>query len=152
MTLPKGKLGITGLERLVFPHLPRVDDSRKVTLDYAATTVEGKLYVASDPVIGIPLQYYGFFAVHYSATDVAMAGAVPQYLNLGIYYPPNTEESWLTSTVQQIGQEAEKLNLRIIGGHTGGYTMGCNFLSSPRPVLVFFQKVYPNHPKSKLAP
>ena len=121
MTLPKGKLGIDALQRLVFPHLPRVDDSRKVALDYAATKVDGKLFVASDPVIGVPLQYYGFFAVHYSATDVAMAGAVPQYLNLGIYYPPTTEESWLTSTVQQLGQEAEKLNIQIIGGHTGGY-------------------------------
>jgi hydrogenase maturation factor len=121
LTLPKGKLGLAGLERLVFPHLPRVDDSRKVALDYAATIIEGKLFVASDPVIGVPLDFYGFFAVHYSATDVAMAGAVPQYLNLGIYYPPNTEESWLTSTVQQIGREAEKLNIQIIGGHTGGY-------------------------------
>jgi len=50
-----------------------------------------------------------------------MAGAAPQYLNLGIYYPPHTEESWLISTMQQLGQEAAKLNIQIIGGHTGGY-------------------------------
>ncbi|MFX0168188.1 MAG: AIR synthase-related protein [Candidatus Hodarchaeota archaeon] len=121
MTLPKGKLNLTDLERLVFPHLPRVDDPRKATLDYTTASVQGNLFVASDPVIGVPLQSYGFFAVHYSATDVAMAGVVPQYLNVGIYYPPGTEESWLIKTVQQLGQEANRLNIQIIGGHTGGY-------------------------------
>lgn len=121
MTLPKGKLHLLDLERLVFPHIPRIDDPRKVTLDYATTTVQGNLVVASDPVIGIPLQFYGFFAVHYSATDVAMSGGTPQFLNLGIYYPPETEESWLTKTLQQLGNEANQLNLKVVGGHTGGY-------------------------------
>ena len=121
MTLPKGKLHLPDLERLVFPHIPRIDDPRKVTLDYATTTVQGNLVVASDPVIGIPLQFYGFFAVHYSATDVAMSGGTPQFLNLGIYYPPETEESWLTKTLQQLGNEANQLNLKVVGGHTGGY-------------------------------
>jgi hydrogenase maturation factor len=121
MTLPKGKLHFPDLERLVFPHIPRVEDPRKVTLDYATTTVQGNLVVASDPVIGIPLQFYGFFAVHYSATDVAMSGGTPQFLNLGIYYPPETEESWLTNTLQQLGKEANELNLKVVSGHTGGY-------------------------------
>jgi len=121
MTLPKGKLHLPDLERLVFPHIPRIEDTRKVVLDYATTTVQGNLVVASDPVIGIPLQFYGFFAVHYSATDVAMSGGTPQFLNLGIYYPPETEENWLTNTLQQLGNEATKLNLKVVGGHTGGY-------------------------------
>jgi hydrogenase maturation factor len=121
MTLPKGKLHFPDLERLVFPHIPRFNDARKVPLDYATTTIQGNLVVASDPVIGIPLKYYGFFGVHYSATDVAMSGGMPQFLNLGIYYPPETEENWLTTTLQQLGQEAKKLNLKVVGGHTGGY-------------------------------
>lgn len=121
MSLPKGKLNLTELKRLVFPLLPRVQESGTLTLDYGTTTVHGNLVVSTDPVIGIPQQFYGFFAVHYSATDVAMAGATPQYLALGIYYPPDTEETWLTDTLKQLGQEAEHLNLQIIGGHTGGY-------------------------------
>lgn len=121
MTLPKGKLSLTELERLVFPHLPCVEDQRSVLLDYGSTKIEGNVVVASDPVLGIPLQFYGFFAVHYSATDVAMAWATPQYLSLGVYYPPNTEEEWLTATMKQLGHEAEQLNLKVIGGHTGGY-------------------------------
>ncbi|MFX1564485.1 MAG: AIR synthase-related protein [Promethearchaeota archaeon] len=121
MTLPKGKLKLSDLERLVFPYLPRVTDSRSVLLDYGAAPITGNVVVASDPVLGIPLHFYGFFAVHYSATDVAMAWATPQYLSLGIYYPPNTGEKWLTATMKQLGHEAQELNLKVIGGHTGGY-------------------------------
>jgi hydrogenase maturation factor len=121
MTLPKGKLMLPDLERLVFPHLPRVHDPRPALLDYGSTRIEGNVVVASDPVLGIPLEFYGFFAVHYSATDVAMAWATPQYLSLGVYYPPETGEDWLTQTMAQLGQEATKLNLKVIGGHTGGY-------------------------------
>ncbi len=116
-----GKLTLAELERLVFPHLPRVEDARSVLLDYGSTPIAGNVVVASDPVVGIPLHFYGFFAVHYSTTDVAMAWAIPQYLSLGIYYPPNTEEKWLISTMKQLGQEAQQLNLKVIGGHTGGY-------------------------------
>lgn len=121
MSLPKGKLKLQDLERLVFPHIPRSDDPRQVRLDYATTSIQGNLVVASDPVLGIPLRFYGFFAVHYSATDVAMAGATPQYLTTGIYYPPNTNETWLTNTLKQLGKEANQHNIQILGGHTGGY-------------------------------
>ena len=121
MTLPKGKLSLSDLERLVFPHLPRIEDSRQVLLDYGSTRIDGHLVVASDPVLGIPLEFYGFFAVHYSATDVAMAWATPKYLSLGVYYPPETKEDWLTSTMEQLGNEANQLDLKVIGGHTGGY-------------------------------
>jgi len=121
MTLPKGKLGLTDLEQFVFPHLPRVDDRRSVLLDYGITRMDGNVVVASDPVLGIPLRFYGFFAVHYSSTDVAMAWATPQYLSLGIYYPPNTQEDWLIATMKQLGHEAQQLKLTVIGGHTGGY-------------------------------
>ncbi len=121
MTLPKGKLSLADLDKLVFPYLPFIDDPRQVTLDYSTTTIQGNLAIATDPVLGIPLQFYGFFAVHYSATDVAMAGATPQYLTLGVYYPPETEEGWLTETMKQLGNEARLHNIKIVGGHTGGY-------------------------------
>ncbi|MFW9832142.1 MAG: AIR synthase-related protein [Candidatus Thorarchaeota archaeon] len=121
MSLPKGKLPLQELERLVFPHIPRSDDPRSVMLDFATTKINGNLVVASDPVIGIPKRFYGFFAVHYSATDVAMAGAIPRYLTIGVYYPPDTEEIWLKNTMKQLGREADKLNICILGGHTGGY-------------------------------
>jgi len=121
VSLPKGKLSLAKLEQLVFRHLPRVTDTRKIALDFSVTPGPNQLVAASDPVIGIPLVYYGFFAVHYSAADVAMAGAIPQYLMLGVYYPPGTPESWLEATMQQLGEEARQLKIKILGGHTGGY-------------------------------
>jgi hydrogenase maturation factor len=121
LSLPKGKLGFADLDRLVFQHLPRVDDSRQVPLDFTTAPASGNLVAASDPVIGVPLEYYGFFAVHYSAADVSMAGAIPQYLTLGVYYPPDTPEKWLKNNMHQLGKEARNLDIRILGGHTGGY-------------------------------
>jgi hydrogenase maturation factor len=149
MTLPKGKLALTELERLVFPHLPRVGDTRSALLDYGTTPIAGDVVVASDPVLGIPLRFYGFFAVHYSATDVAMAWATPQFLSLGVYYPPNTEENWLKSTMKQLGHEAQELNLKVIGGHTGGY----DGLQTPLITTTCFG-VLPEllHPESQIKP
>jgi hydrogenase maturation factor len=121
MRLPKGKLGWSDLERLVFRHLPRVSDTRLLPLDFSKAALTGEFIAASDPVIGVPLHHYGFFAVHYSATDVAMAKAIPHYLTLGIYYPPDTPESWLESNMQLLGKEARRLDIQILGGHTGGY-------------------------------
>ncbi|MFX1561857.1 MAG: AIR synthase-related protein [Promethearchaeota archaeon] len=121
MSLPKGKLSLAKLEQLVFCHIPRVTDARKIALDFSVAPSSNQLVAASDPVIGIPLPFYGFFAVHYSAADVAMAGATPQYLMLGVYYPPGTPESWLEATMKQLGEEARRLKIGILGGHTGGY-------------------------------
>ncbi|MFX1564337.1 MAG: AIR synthase-related protein, partial [Promethearchaeota archaeon] len=121
MSLPKGKLSLEKLEQFVFRHLPRVKDVRKVALDFSVAPGSSSLVAASDPVIGVPLSFYGFFGVHYSAADVAMAGASPQYLMLGVYYPPGTSESWLEDTMRQLGKEASKLKIGILGGHTGGY-------------------------------
>jgi len=119
--LPKGKLEQNELERLVFRHLPRVPDQREAPLDYAMAEAEGQLIAATDPVVGVPRDCYGFFALHYPATDVAMAGASPRYLTLGIYYPPGTPESWLEEAMRQLGAEARSLGVQVLGGHTGGY-------------------------------
>lgn len=105
----------------MFRHLPRVDDSREVPLDFTAAPVSSNLVAASDPVIGVPLEYYGFFAVHYSAADISMAFAIPQYLTLGVYYPPGTPEKWLENNMRQLGDAARHLGICILGGHTGGY-------------------------------
>jgi len=119
--LPRGKLNLGDLERLVLRHLPRVPDQRSIPLDYATAKAEGRLIAATDPVIGVPRDCYGFFALHYSAADVAMAGAAPRYLTIGVYYPPGTPESWLEESMRQLGLEARKIGVQVLGGHTGGY-------------------------------
>jgi hydrogenase maturation factor len=100
-------------------YLPSVEAPR---LDFSVTqTLGGFLISASDPVIGVPLNYYGFFSVHYSAGDVALSGIRPQFLILGVYYPPDSDSAWLENNMNVLGNEAKKYNIKVLGGHTGAY-------------------------------
>ena len=119
MKLHKGKLTLTELQRLVLSYIPSVETPR---LDFSvAQTPSGFLISASDPVIGVPLNHYGFFSVHYSAGDVSLSGIRPQYLILGIYYPPGFDSAWLENNMDILGKEAKKYDIKILGGHTGAY-------------------------------
>ena len=103
----------------VLSYLPSVETPR---LDFSVTqTPSGFLISASDPVIGVPLNHYGFFSVHYSAGDVALSGIQPQYLILGIYYPPDFDSDWLKNNMNILGKEAKKYDIEVLGGHTGSY-------------------------------
>ncbi|MHA2060052.1 MAG: AIR synthase related protein, partial [Candidatus Ranarchaeia archaeon] len=121
MELPLGKLPFELLDKYVFPHLPLADASQGHRLDFNASPDDPNLIVATDPVVGVPLNSYGHFAVHYSAGDVILSGATPQYLSLGIYYPPKTSTKWLEENMGLLGQTAQAHNMRILGGHTGSY-------------------------------
>ncbi|MHA1917164.1 MAG: AIR synthase-related protein [Candidatus Ranarchaeia archaeon] len=121
MKLPLGKLPYNLMNKLVFPHLPLADVEKGKRLDFSISIKDPNLVVATDPVLGVPLNSYGHFAVHYSAGDVAISGAIPQYISIGIYYPPETEENWLQNTMIQLGETARENEIQILGGHTGSY-------------------------------
>ena len=115
MLLPKGKL-VSDLRRKLFnrsvPTAPR---------PLLVTMGRRTLVVSVDPVAGVPLDSYGFFAFHYPASDVAVLGARPRYLLLDICYPEGTDSRWLTRTAQTFGSEARRFGVEVLGGHTGGY-------------------------------
>lgn len=115
MLLPKGKLAGDLRRKLFDRSLPMTP--RPLLLNIGRQT----LAVSVDPVVGVPLDSYGFFAFHYSASDVAVLGAKPRYLLLDICYPEGTDASWLSKTGQTIGSEATKFGVEVLGGHTGGY-------------------------------
>ena len=121
MKLGIGKLYRKELEQYCLRYLPLANKEVSYNLDYAFDPARQDLVIATDPVIGVPLGYYGYFAVQYSAGDVACSGVRPRYLNLGIYMPPGTETQWLETTSRDIGVEARRHNIRILGGHTGVY-------------------------------
>jgi len=113
--LPKGKL-VSDLRRKLFDrNLPVAP--RPLLVTFGRRT----LAVSVDPVVGVPLDSYGFFAFHYSASDVAVLGAIPRYLLLDICYPEGTDARWLRRTGRTIGSEARKFGVEVLGGHTGGY-------------------------------
>jgi hydrogenase maturation factor len=121
-TLPKGKLRGEDLRRIVLKHLPMLDETATVNLDFSRLpTKAGDMVISCDPIIGIPPEYYGFSAVHVSGADIAVAGVKPRYLELGVYYPPDYSIEWLDKNMHELGEEARRLGIKIIGGHTGGY-------------------------------
>jgi hydrogenase maturation factor len=120
--LPKGKLRGEELRRIVLQHLPMLRESSAVNLDYSTLSTGDKdLIVSCDPIIGIPPEYYGFSAVHVPGADIAVAGVKPRFLELGVYYPPDYPAGWLEKNMLDLGNEARRLGIKIIGGHTGGY-------------------------------
>ncbi|MHA1713968.1 MAG: AIR synthase related protein, partial [Candidatus Ranarchaeia archaeon] len=121
MKLGVGKLYSAELEKYCLRYLPLADPLKGRRPDFSFDPVNPDMIVATDPVIGVPLDTYGYFSVHYSAGDVACSGVSPQYITLGVYLPPNTSSSWLRDTCKQIGIEARRHGIRVLGGHTGVY-------------------------------
>ncbi|WXG42676.1 MAG: AIR synthase-related protein [Promethearchaeati archaeon SRVP18_Atabeyarchaeia-1] len=120
--LPKGKLRGEELSRIVLQHLPMLSGGATINLDFSKFSASsGELIVSCDPIIGIPPEYYGFSAVHVPGADIAVAGVKPTYLELGVYYPPGYSAEWLERNMRDLGDEARRLGIKIIGGHTGGY-------------------------------
>ena len=120
--LPKGKLRGEELRRIVLQHLPMLDETGSLKLDFSRLPAAGgDIVISCDPIIGIPPQYYGFSAVHVSGADIAVAGVKPRYLELGVYYPPDYSADWLDKNMRELGAEARRLGIKILGGHTGGY-------------------------------
>ena len=88
MLLPKGKLPLALLRKLVYRNLPI--SGHPLRIPSSSIGRKGSVIVSIDPVAGVPLNSYGFFAVHYSASDVAVKGAEPRFLMLDICYPAGT--------------------------------------------------------------
>ena len=113
-----GKLPLKDLRRLVFPHLPlRAEPG----LDGGIFRLKGGAVAAHAPAIGVPIETLGFFAFHYSASNVAALFAKPRYLIAGIYLPPNSSEGELETIAEGVGSEAERYGVEIIAGHTATY-------------------------------
>ncbi len=129
MSLPKGKLSQSLLRRLVLKNLPMV--KKPLELDSSSIRKAGKIVACVDPVAGVPPDFYGFFAVHYPASDIAVRGAIPKYLLVDINYPEGTNSNWLYKTTRMLGAEARKHGIKVLGGHTGSYDgISLPFISS----------------------
>ncbi|ASJ12452.1 AIR synthase family protein [Thermococcus thioreducens] len=127
MRLPPGKLRNDVLRDTVFPNLG-IEDMRIVYgpregFDAAVLEYDRDHYliVATDPVLGVPGETFGFFAYHFAASDVAVFGARPRWLVLDILLPPGSEKGFLEKTMRDLNAECRKYGSSIIGGHTGVY-------------------------------
>ena len=112
-----GKITKKDFNRLVKPYIP-VD---KIELDGATVPLSGQSIIAHSPSIGVPVDTLGFFAFHYSASNVACKFGIPSHLISGIYLPINTKERDLEVIAKVLGEEAIKFGVKITAGQTGSY-------------------------------
>jgi hydrogenase maturation factor len=112
-----GKISKKDFNRLIKPYLP-ID---KIELDGATVPLTGQSIIAHSPSIGVPVEALGFFAFHYSASNVACKFGVPTYLISGIYLPLETKESDLEIIAKALGKEATKYGVKITAGQTASY-------------------------------
>ncbi len=126
-----GKIDRMVFEKIIYPKLGAADkhiilgpqhgvDAAVISID---DEKEDVMVIAEDPTFGLPslIDYFGWAIVHICASDVAVLGVPPKYLTISLLLPPGTEVNLLDKIWSQVHEECKKLNISIIGGHTGVY-------------------------------
>ena len=117
-----GKLTIDQLKELVFSN---IKNNRKeiivnpdVGADCAVIDFDKDICVMStDPITGTS-EKIGKLAVHITCNDIATTGVEPLGIMITIMAPEGTTEYEISKIMKDISDEARKLNVDIIGGHT----------------------------------
>jgi len=113
-----GKVSKEVFRRSVLPFIPIETDPE---LDGATIQLTGQTVIAHSPSIGVPLEALGFFAFHYSASNVACKFGRPTHLITGVYLPLRTIEADLRTITKSLGDEARKYGVVITAGQTATY-------------------------------
>ena len=124
-----GKIDKATFDKVIFPRLGKPDDTvlvgPKHGVDAAVIDLGNAqvMVIAEDPTFGMPviMPHFGWAIVHICASDVAVLGVKPRYMTICLMLPPGTDESVLENTWKEIHQECEKLDIAVVGGHTGIY-------------------------------
>jgi len=122
-----GKANPDILKSYIFPYLGNSNKNivvpPTVGFDAGVFKLDRERFVvaATDPVLGIPIEYFGFFIFHYSASDVAVFGAKPQYLINSVIFPENYDLKIVKKIFIQLHDECLRYNAFILTGHTGFY-------------------------------
>ena len=124
-----GKVDRASFDKIIFPRLGKKDSSVIVGpqhgVDAAAIELpDGNVMVVKeDPTFGLPvlMPHFGWAIVHICASDVACLGIKPRYLSISLLLPPGTGSEVLEGIWQEVHEECEKLDIAIVGGHTGIY-------------------------------
>lgn len=125
--LPLGKLRNEILREVILENLPITDDKvligPKEGFDAAVLKYDEHNYlvIATDPVLGVPKEHFGFFTYHFASSDVAVFGAKPRWLIVDLLLPPGSKKEELNAIMKELKEECKKYSTSIVGGHTGVY-------------------------------
>ncbi len=79
------------------------------------------LVVSTDPCIGVPEEWFGWFLINYVASDNALFGAKTEFCTINLLGSPSTTPSVFHRTMQQACDAANEHGTAIVTGHTGTY-------------------------------
>lgn len=95
----------------------------KPGFDAGAHEIGGNMciVIATDPCLGVPKEWFGWFLIHYSASDVAVFGAQPKFCTINLLGAPGTRKVVFKKVMEQACTAADEVGMNIITGHTGTY-------------------------------
>ncbi len=117
-----GKLSSENLQEMIIDQIKPIHDDilirPGVGEDCSAIAFgEFACVLSTDPITGAASEI-GRLAVHINCNDIASSGVRPMALMLTILVPPETTQEELSQIMIQASEEAAKLGVDIIGGHT----------------------------------
>ena len=117
-----GKLTISDLKDLIFDNIKNTNNKilsfGEIGSDCAAIEVgDNIVYLSTDPITGSN-SGLGKLALNINCNDIATEGIPPIGIMLTILAPPHTKKEEIANIMKEAQEEAEKLNVSIIGGHT----------------------------------
>jgi hydrogenase expression/formation protein HypE len=116
-----GKLSADLVEHLILPALAGQD--RLALADSAVLPLIGsRIAISTDSFVVRPLFFpggnIGQLAVHGTINDLAMSGAVPRYLSVGLILEEGLEMETLAEIVRSMGEAAREAGMAIVAGDT----------------------------------
>ncbi len=79
------------------------------------------MVIATDPCLGVPKEWFGWFLIHYAASDVAVFGTQPKFCTINLLGAPGAGRKTFKEVMEQACTAADDIGMTIITGHTGTY-------------------------------
>jgi hydrogenase maturation factor len=95
--------------------------------------------IATDPCLGVPMEWFGWLLIHYSASDVALFGAQPRFCTVNLLGPLGTKKQVFERIMEQGCSAADEIGMSVVTGHTGTYK-GISILVATCTAYGFVQK------------
>lgn len=101
--------------RVIVPPLPGYDSGVHLIDE------DKYLVVSTDPCTGVPEEWFGWFLIHYVASDIALFGAKAEFCAINLLGPPSTKPTVFYRIMRQACSAADELGMAVVTGHTGTY-------------------------------
>lgn len=122
MKLPIGKVPSSILKKIVFPRKGFERDDviigPGVGIDSAILKNSGKYIIATTDPITATSKLIGQLSIYIITNDLIVSGALPKWYLSTILLPKNTTEKMLETIVNEMDENAKKIKMEIVGGHS----------------------------------